>query len=280
VSKPRTSLTERQIAALVAEGRGQGEGENYRPWIRVARGELSSKGRSRRLKGITTGRIHHLLSDLEYYFFLIADFSFRVLDIREQYPLFPRRLVLELAEVLGIRHPVYPKTGVPFVFTTDFVLTLNSVETPHIAVSMKYLSSFAEDPGVFDRLELERRVWLLRHAPFWLVSEQDIPMQLVKNLDWLRQGAILPVRLQHLLPVFIEHVLKRSSDGELMRDYFDCLAPSLGVDSGDATHIFKHCVWTHQLKIDLEARLLPTEPLPIIRQPGATAANSQLWGTL
>jgi proteasome lid subunit RPN8/RPN11 len=46
-----------------------------------------------------------MLSDNELHFFLYADFAKEVVDIREQFPLFPQEETAKLAEDLGISHP-------------------------------------------------------------------------------------------------------------------------------------------------------------------------------
>ena len=76
---------EAKIARFLKEGRGVGAGPNYTPWLTVQ--DVPSRGRSHRFEGRVTGRIHQLLSDLEYRALLIYDWSDAVSDIREQFPL-------------------------------------------------------------------------------------------------------------------------------------------------------------------------------------------------
>ncbi|SDJ23940.1 hypothetical protein SAMN04488123_12245 [Natribacillus halophilus] len=52
-----------EVDKWIKEGRGTGSGAEYRPWLKVQ--DVSSLGRSTRLKGIKTGRQHEFLSDLE-----------------------------------------------------------------------------------------------------------------------------------------------------------------------------------------------------------------------
>ena len=77
--------TEEKIKRWTAEKRGKGTGASYQPWIEVK--DVSSLGRSRRVWSPKTGRVHHLLSDIEHDIFLAAEWSSNVQDIREQYPL-------------------------------------------------------------------------------------------------------------------------------------------------------------------------------------------------
>lgn len=54
----------------IKEGRGQGSGPDYKPWLTIR--DVPSQGRSHRIFGHLTQRPHHLLSDLELatFFFL------------------------------------------------------------------------------------------------------------------------------------------------------------------------------------------------------------------
>lgn len=111
--------TENKVNQFIKEGRGQGEGADYIPWIKV--GEFSSQGRCHRVKDIYNGRIHHFFSDLEldyYYYFLWND---SIVDIREQFPLFPISVTEQIAEEMQIKHPSY--AGFNTVMTTDFLIT-------------------------------------------------------------------------------------------------------------------------------------------------------------
>lgn len=51
------------------------------PWLRVL--DVPSHGRSRKVHGVKIDSLHHPLSDLEYGYLLVAEFSSEVLDIRE-----------------------------------------------------------------------------------------------------------------------------------------------------------------------------------------------------
>ena len=49
----------------------KGELMEYKPWIQIQ--DFPSKGIVSRVKGRTTGRIHHLMSNLELRYFLLLD---------------------------------------------------------------------------------------------------------------------------------------------------------------------------------------------------------------
>lgn len=60
-----------------------------------------------------------MLSEGENCCFFKAEFLERVVDIREQFPLFPLSLCMGLAELLGIRYPGIPSTSTTVVMTSD-----------------------------------------------------------------------------------------------------------------------------------------------------------------
>ena len=104
------------------EGRGTGRLHHYKPWLKIH--ELPNIGRSHRPFGIKTRRIHQLLSDNEYYYFLMAEWSRNIIDIREQYPLLPLEETIYIANELGYKHSFDKFRSENVVMTTDFILTI------------------------------------------------------------------------------------------------------------------------------------------------------------
>ena len=104
MAKRNRITTAKTIEKRLAEGRGQGRGVNYIPYLKVH--DVSSNGISSRISGWTTLRTHHLLSKIETATFYVFDWAERIKDIREQYPLLPIDETLAIAESLCIRHPI------------------------------------------------------------------------------------------------------------------------------------------------------------------------------
>jgi hypothetical protein len=74
------------LARYLKEERGSGEGPAYNPWVQIY--NFASEGLSSIVPGWKTeGRDHHLLSTLELHFFYLGEWSRKVIDIREQFPL-------------------------------------------------------------------------------------------------------------------------------------------------------------------------------------------------
>jgi hypothetical protein len=174
-------LAERQIVKRFKEGRGSGSGQDYRPFLTVR--DVPSTGRVHRLPSATVGRIHHLLSDLEYHVFCQLDWHMDVSDIREQFPI-PRNESRRIAEKLGIAHPSVG--GVDQVMTTDFIVDLDQGGRSIIkAISAKY-SDELDDARVLEKLELERSYWAEKDIAYAIVTEKEIPHTLVENIKWIR----------------------------------------------------------------------------------------------
>lgn len=165
---------------LGQERRGQGFGENYKPYLTVR--DVPSKGRVHRRPSLTHNRVVHLLSDLELAVFLLLDWQENVLDIREQFPLNQEK-TLEIARRLGIKHPSYQ--GVDQVVTTDLLIDLE-INGSHInhAISIKYAQDL-EDKRNIEKLEIERRYWENEGIDWYIFTEHEIPTKTIKNIRWL-----------------------------------------------------------------------------------------------
>lgn len=163
------------------EGYGRGRGKNYKPYIRVH--EFGSTGRSHRILGWKTGRIHHLLSDLELYFFLESQWDDNCFDIREQYPLLPVEDTLLIAKKMGIRHP--NKFGKNIVMTTDFVLTIKDGKIIRdIVRNVKPISKI--DNRTIEKLRIEKEYFNQKGINDWgIVTENEINITKAKNINYI-----------------------------------------------------------------------------------------------
>jgi len=64
MAKRKRENTPDIIERRIREGRGTGRGGDYKPWLLVQ--DVPSQGLASRVKGVKTGRVHHLFSQLEY----------------------------------------------------------------------------------------------------------------------------------------------------------------------------------------------------------------------
>jgi hypothetical protein len=179
MAKSKQSLSETEIAIRIKQGRGKGHGKSYKPWLNVQ--DVPSDGRSHRIYSHKTGRVHHLLSDLELAAFLTFEWESQTIDIREQFPL---RLEesRELARQLEIKHPNV--RGVDQIISTDFLVDVKNETVHQFAVQVK--SSFVyDDRRTLEKLELERRYWEKKGIPWISFSEDLINPIMKQNIEWL-----------------------------------------------------------------------------------------------
>ena len=187
MAKRRHEWNDRTYNKYLREGRGQGAGAGYKPWIIIH--DFSSVGFASRVVGTKAGRIHHLMSNLELYLFYLLDWSDDILDIREQYPLADFVKAIEIAETAGIPYPYDPKSGFPYVMTSDFF-----IETKQGAkvLSVKPSSELSK-PRVREKLEIERRYWREHGISWSIITEREINRTKARNIEWLAQSKDLRV---------------------------------------------------------------------------------------
>ena len=180
MADPKSSYkTNLKIQKWVKEGRGQGFGNNYKPWITIR--DVSSDGRSHRIYGHKTQRTYHLLSDLELAAFLLLEWSSATTDIREQYPLGIDQTI-KISEEFQIPHPRFRQNY--HIMTSDFLVDTNSGEVPKFVLQVKY-SNALNDPRTVEKLEIERRYWSQQNIPFYIFTEHQVPKVIHENIMWL-----------------------------------------------------------------------------------------------
>lgn len=263
----RRFASQQDIERHVANGFGAGAGVSYVPWLRVQ--DVPSRGRSHKIPGVKVDRTHHLFSDLERSYFLVCEFSEDVVDIREQYPLFPVERAQAIATAIGVRYPRYPKTTLPYVMTTDFLLTVREPDGSFksVARTVKYSSDLVGKGSkrTLEKLDVEKRFWNSQGVDWSIVTNEFFTPDLIKNLGLLRKYS----KLHRDLMKFSLHI-KFIECLENSREYpwtlATCLrkiANHLSISYIDAQGIFFHLVWTKALKVDLlSAPLFLTAPVP------------------
>lgn len=281
----RTRMTEKKLINMISAGYGQGHGENYRPWLKNTRSAISKIGTQ------SSGRVLYGLKRS-------CDFKSRqekkiarallwlgAVDIREQFPLWPwphthplvgapgaERLVLpdapgllEIAEKVAIPHGVFVGTDIPYVATTDFMVTVQRKQVPHlIAIACKDREIVLSEDRLsrpLERLELERLYSnhiKIRHA---VVDSEVFGNELLANMEWLMPD---------------EHVVAELVKDPHLGEFHDRLnekAFCISIDAAieDARHhvgwtrslgcaAFRYFTWMQELDIDLTQPLLLTQP--------------------
>lgn len=265
MSHTKHQNTGKAIAKRVADGRGQGRGPNYKPWLRVH--EVPSKGKSTRIKGWKTGREHHLLSQLETDYFYMVEWSEQVIDIREQFPL-ELSETQEIASRCGVVHPTNPKSKEPVVMTTDFVITVGSTLNPvEQARTVKYANDLASE-RTLQKLEIERIYWEVRGIDWKIVTEQQIPKIVVENVEWIHPRYDLSgyTGLSESSISRIERTVRpmiMSQKKPLAVLTAEC-DDRLGVPPGTTLTVVRHLLATRQWRININLPIDPSQSLQLL----------------
>ncbi|MBE9550086.1 MAG: TnsA endonuclease N-terminal domain-containing protein [Proteobacteria bacterium] len=179
MGKKRYWNSEAKNVRWIREGRGNGAGKDYKPWLTVR--DVPSEGRSHRIFGHLTHRTHHLLSDLELATFLLLQWRDLTTDIREQFPL-DLAITKQLSDEAGIKHAEY--YGVLQFMSSDFLVKTSDSNNHTFAIQVK-MSSALENARTIEKLEIERRYWIEKETPWYLITEKEIPDVVFRNIDWL-----------------------------------------------------------------------------------------------
>ena len=255
MAKHRYGFDEDKLARFMKEGRGKGEGVEYRPWLTVQ--DVSALGRSARIHSRKTGREHHLLSDIETAMFLILDWSDSVTDIREQFPL-DREETRRIAAEMGVRHPVDQQSRTDIVMTTDFLVTVRAGDKSiNVARSIKPAKKL-DNIRTLEKQEIERRYWTVKGVDWGVVTDLDMPSQRIKNLRWLHEMQ----SLQHMTephPGYWHDRCSRFLDGLpqasgiSVKQYTRFLGTTQGFGTGESLTVLRHLAANKRIAIDLDA---------------------------
>lgn len=275
--------SEKKIAQYVREGRGQGQGADYQPWIRTQRA-LGSAGENHRYAGIVTGgREHHLISGGEADVFFLLEWSPFVVDIREQYP-FDRGVSQAIALQGGLRHPCYRGTNIPCVMTLDFLVNLREDGEERLCgISVKTASDL-ESETTLTTLELERRICASINASYRLVISDLLDRNVTSNVRLMRQSLPSPIEAADVaanLHMFGDRVITDLRHRQLaltLSAYcaqFDSLH---GLSAGFTLRVMKNLMWHRRITFDLAVRELAMLPLTALQVHEAPVTNLRVVG--
>jgi len=153
---------------------------NHQPAVTVH--NFSSKGRTWRIKGQKSGKIHYPASDLEYKIFSFLDRHPIVKAIREQFG-HPLELTKALAHQLGINHPPQ-NSAEKLPLSTDFIVDLDNVNFPHVAIYAKYAKDL-ENPRTIEKLLLEAASLASANILMWIITEKEIEQDIIRSFEWI-----------------------------------------------------------------------------------------------
>jgi len=265
MSKRKYGIDETKIQTYIKNGRGQGEGKDYKPWIDIH--DFPSQGRVSRCFGWKTGRIHHFMSDMETRYFYLLEWSDKVVDIREQYPLLDRDKTQRIAEEKGIRYPEDTATRTPLVFTTDFLITVKeNGRTFDVARTIKSARDL-DKVRTIEKFEIERTYWEERGVDWGIITENEINREFASNIEWVHDAYKLEPIGDLDVPALIKYtaILKeRLLNNSLitLQNVLHELDAEFNYESGFFLFLLKHMIATKQITIaNMDKKLNINQPV-------------------
>ena len=253
MARNKREWTQAKFERYRQEKRGQGQGKDYTPWLKIQ--DFPSQGRSHRIPGWKTGRIHHLFSDQEKRTFYLLEWSDAVIDIREQYPLLDLDLAMKIANEMNIKYPEDSKTKIPYVLTTDFMITVEQDGKPvQIARTVKSSKDLAKKRTV-EKLELERRYYQSKNIDWGIITEKRISKILASNIEWVHPNYHLEpssdldiVELSHIAGILKEKLLVKNTTVTKITTALD---KEMNLEAGISLLLFRHLVARKEIVVNM-----------------------------
>lgn len=266
----------RAIERRLSEGRGQGRGAGYKPYIETH--DFASCGQANRIKSPLHGRTCHLHSQLEADSFYAFHALPYLKDLREQYPLELDETTV-IADDLGIVHPTDPKSHERCVVTTDFVLTLrHGVRDVDVAIAIKPAADLASE-RVLEKLEIERVYWSARKIDWHILTENVLPRAIVKNMRWLlphldlpQSGEFTAEQLGRIRALMESEITNGSRS--LVAVATEC-DDRLGMMPGAALCVARYFIGIGAWPVDLTIEIDPRKPLQLRANGGNHVTAAQ-----
>ncbi len=249
----RRKWTQATFDRYVKEGRGQGEGKSYKPWITVR--DVSSRGRSSRPPSWKTNREHHLLSNNEKRLFYLFEWSESITDIREQFPLSNLDLATKIADEMGWKYPKDSESGIPYVLTTDFMLTVKRDGKPVQVARTVKMTQELEKQSVAERLEVERRYYIAEGIDWDIVTEEGIPRLLADNIEWIHSAywleATTEMNIEELKALAETLKFRLQGSDFTINQITTALDNEQNLEMGTSLYLFKHLVARKEIIMDI-----------------------------
>lgn len=238
------------------QGRCQGRDEDYVPYYTVQ--DIPSKGRVMRKNGLGANRIHTTLSDKESICSMIFELSNKVIsDPLEQYVL-PLDETLVIAEELGIKHPIHPRTKKYEPLVPDFYLLVKGKDNlPSKVIREFKMKDDLVNRRVLEKFEIER-VWCERNGYDWgIITEEELDPVICKNIEsiydyYFIERVGLPDWSTEQTKQLVAEFIKRTIDATVsMRDICNGLDQDAGLEPYTCLNLFKYLLAHNIIKINL-----------------------------
>lgn len=272
------------LSQWIDNGLGLGHFEWYKAFLRITRRKFPR--RSNQVVGVLPGyrRRFDFWARPERKIGLLSIWL-GVLDVREQYPLWPwphphpladwplcpislpnAPALLDVAREAGIEHGTFVGSTVPYVATTDLLLTVGTKEQPRlVAIACKprtLIYGDRADQRVIERLELERRYFRALKVPHVVADDEAVDDTLLANLEAVAPDWAASEALDHFADrEKAKEVLCRRLEEDAIRDAVWGTASELRCDLPLVWAVFNMLAWTQAIDIDLAKPIHRSRPM-------------------
>lgn len=239
---------------FLKEGRGQGVGKDYKPWLTVQ--DFPSMGRATRIFGWKTQRVHHFFTDSQTRYFYLLEWEDSIIDIREHFPLLD--IDIKITDRSDLEFNLFKdgQTQEPYVLSTTFLVTTKDTKgrLTQYARSIKAASEL-EKNITLQGLEIERRYWKAKGIDWGIVTSKDIPLQKAKNIEWIHPAFSIQIdmdfrddELQELEHIFILNLKNYKGS---MRRFTAIFDREYNLEVGTGLLIFKYLLASKKIILDM-----------------------------
>lgn len=263
----------------IKDGRGQGVGKDYKPFIQAHDNKVASEGWLTRHLGWKTNRIHHTLSEHERRYLYYLEWVDQVVDIREQFPLLPKSKTEEIANQLGIKHPHVD--GEPVVMTTDFVITLKT-SNGLIDVVRTVKPAAKLTKRTLELFEIERRFFVEQGINWGIILGNKLPKDLISNVEWIYEARYLDTRPgvdEELVALISNSLFERINQNDGVTSISKiCLRCDMefGINTGTSMFILKHMLAIKSWSTDMNVKVKESRPLHIFMDHVQHSGNANI----
>jgi len=261
--KKRRPFTDAVLLEYQHEGRGEGSGDEYQPWVQVY--DFYSDGQAATIPGIIHDRPYHTFSLGEQVYFKMLHLLYLPIlkEINEQYP-YPLILTQAIANAIHVKHPTDPKSKFPVLITTDFLFTLElGKSSKKFGRTVKRLSDL--DKRTLEKFEIERRLYKSINIDWKIIIADYFPEYLAKNSITIyphlnKHKDTEPHLLKEIITLFDALALEKRLSIKEMADNCD---DKFGLPKGTCINYAYFLIGRRHWKIDLFKKIEESELMPI-----------------
>lgn len=174
----------------------------------------------------------------------------------------PLEETIVIADELGIKHPVDPKTNEPIVMSTDFLLTVDKGEgIVEVARTVKTKEDLFEK-RVLEKFYIERVYWKRRSIDWGIVTKLQIPKTFARNIGYIHEYHNLNLhdafqnlniqQIEDLVFSFLQRLLEKN---ESIREIANSFDKETHMPLGSGITLFYHLLARKIIQIDMSIPL-------------------------